>query len=193
MAGRLAPLTGRGRKSLVTLTTGLFLGAAALGICARGEYMRLDDFLTLVFERAEPERETIWFNGDQRATIKDMFGHEPGSLRQRYWGQGTRTAWVLEEIGKESPITVGIAVHGGRISRLEILAFRESRGWEVRYPFFTDQFIGQTLDERGQLSEPVDSITGATLSVRAVKKVARMALFLHRQTPYGDEPLTASQ
>jgi hypothetical protein len=62
-----------------------------------------------------------------------------------------------------------------------VLAFRESRGWEIRYPFFTDQFSGLTLAPDGYLSKPIDGITGATLSVRAVERVTRLALWLNAQ------------
>ena len=74
-----------------------------------------------------------------------------------------------------------MVVAGERIERVEVLAFRESRGWEIRYPFFTDQFSGLTLAEDGYLSEHIDGITGATLSVRAVERVARLALWLDAQ------------
>ncbi|MCV6604514.1 MAG: FMN-binding protein, partial [Porticoccaceae bacterium] len=69
------------------------------------------------------------------------------------------------------------------IEQVKILEFRESRGWEVRYPFFTKQFIGVGLahKKRYRLDSHIDGITGATLSVRAVKKVATLALFFHRQ------------
>ncbi len=72
-------------------------------------------------------------------------------------------------------------VLAARIERVEVLAFRESRGWEIRYPFFTSQFSGLTLAPDGYLSQSVDGITGATLSVRAVERVARLALWLDAQ------------
>jgi hypothetical protein len=65
---------------------------------------------------------------------------------------------------------------------LRVLEFRESRGWEVRYPFFTDQFGGIGLRPDLQLDRPIDGISGATLSVRALKKLARLALYLTQQT-----------
>jgi hypothetical protein len=64
---------------------------------------------------------------------------------------------------------------------IEVLAFRESRGWEIRYPFFTSQFSGLELADDGYLSESIDGITGATMSVRAVERVARLALWLDAQ------------
>ena len=59
-----------------------------------------------------------------------------------------------------------------------LLAFH---GWEVRYPFFTDQFNGLQLDEKKQLNKKVDGISGATLSVNALTRLSRLALHLHRE------------
>jgi hypothetical protein len=46
----------------------------------------------------------------------------------------------------------------------------------VRYPFFTDQFDGATLTAKSRLDRNIDGITGATLSVGAVTRIARVAL-----------------
>jgi len=159
------------------------LALAALTVFAcRGlaeEYMDRDRFLALAFASAEPEMKTLWLNAAARSAAEDAVGWAPQALRLRYWHADGRTAWILEDIGKEQPITLGVAVAGGRIERVEVLAFRESRGWEIRYPFFTEQFRGAGLAGDGRLSRPIDGITGATLSVRAVERVARLALWLH--------------
>ena len=63
---------------------------------------------------------------------------------------------------------------------VKVLIFRESRGWEVRYPFFTDQFKGATLVTDNNLDRKIDGITGATLSVNALTKLGRIALLLHK-------------
>jgi len=96
----------------------------------------------------------------------------------RYWSRDERTAWILEEIGKTEPITTGIVVDKGAIARISVLIYRESRGWEVRYPFFTDQFKGATLNSTHELDRNIDGISGATLSVRALTRLARVALLL---------------
>ena len=92
---------------------------------------------------------------------------------------GTRSAWILNEIGKELPITIGVAVSSGAIASVDVLEFRESRGWEVRYPFFTDQFVDARLGPNDKLDRRIDGITGATMSVDAVTRVAQVALLLH--------------
>lgn len=145
------------------------------------EYLGRDDFLNLAFGDDQAEMQTLWFTEERRAAARAAIGWSPVALRLRYWQSGERTAWILEDIGKEQPITLGVTVTGNSIERVDVLAFRESRGWEIRYPFFTSQFSGLKLATDGYLSQPVDGITGATLSVRAVERVARLALWLDSQ------------
>ncbi len=106
-------------------------------------------------------------------------GHDFHSLRVRYWRDGAKSAWVLDEIGKELPITIGITVSDGAIDNVSVLEFRESRGWEVRYPFFTDQFVDARLGPDEDLNQRIDGITGATMSVGAITRITRVALLLH--------------
>ena len=117
-----------------------------------------------------------------------MLGHRFGKLRVRYWFDGETSVWVLDEIGKELPITIGVTVRDHAIADVRVLEFRESRGWEVRYPFFTGQFQGLGLTSTRELDQPIDGISGATLSVRALKKLARLALYLHQQTEFSRDP-----
>ena len=48
----------------------------------------------------------------------------------------------------------------------------------MRYPFFTDQFVAARLQSDERLDRSIDGITGATLSVGAVTRIARVALVL---------------
>ena len=116
-----------------------------------------------------------------------MLGHDFKSLRVRYWYDGAKSAWVLDEVGKEMPITIGVSVAAGAIDNVRVLEFRESRGWEVRYPFFTDQFIEARLGPNERLDRNIDGITGATLSVNAVTRIARIALLLHEHVAHDDQ------
>lgn len=166
------------RQLLLPLLVLFLLAPAAQ---ARGVYQSDTDFINEVFDGQPPPSAVIWLTGELRQQATEILGHPPGQLRLRYWARGTRSAWILEEIGKEKPITVGIVIDDGRISRVKVLAFRESRGWEVRHPFFTRQYQGAGLDERDRLDRAIDGISGATLSVRALNKLARLALFLDRQ------------
>lgn len=144
-----------------------------------GRYVETDDYLRSVFPSDLPAPRTLWVSGDLRDGVERLLGHRFAALRVRYWFDGRKSAWVLDEIGKELPITIGVAVSGNTIENVRVLEFRESRGWEVRYPFFTDQFTGARLGPGDRLDRRIDGITGATLSVGAVKRIARVALVLH--------------
>ncbi|HEX7031281.1 MAG TPA: FMN-binding protein [Gammaproteobacteria bacterium] len=135
-------------------------------------------FLGQAFEGSPPDASLVWLTGERGDAAAEILGHKPSSLRVRYWQQGGRTAWILEEIGREEFITAGFVIDDGALSNVQVLAFRESRGWEIKHDFFTDQFKGVELKRDRGLSEPIDNITGATLSVNAMKRMARLALYL---------------
>ncbi len=158
----------------------LFLVSAA-AFAESGVYQSRAAFLREALGSPEPTSAVIWMQKEMQATAKEILGHPYDGLRVRYWYEGDRSAWILDEIGKEKPITMGIVVDNGEVTMLRVLQFRESRGWEIRYPFFTRQFSGLTLTEKGALNKSIDGITGATLSVRAAARSANLALYLDEQ------------
>jgi hypothetical protein len=148
------------------------------------QYLSVQDFLANNFS-TEPAVEKFWLNKTHQAKAQKILGHRVNTMRLRYWVKDNKSAWIIDEIGKEKPITTGIVIseQGGeaKIESVEILAFRESRGWEVRYPFFTEQFFGAMLTDNDSLDRRIDGITGATMSVRSVTKSSEWALYLHSQ------------
>ncbi len=153
-----------------------------LGVSATGRYQEPSDFIAETFSGGAPKISKIWIKKELKEKINEIMEHDLGVLRLKYWKKDKRSAWILEEIGKERPITAGIVVNDNKIETIKVLAFRESRGWEVRYPFFTDQFSDAKLADEYRLDRNIDGISGATLSVRAMKKMARLALLLHQET-----------
>lgn len=149
-------------------------------------YQRPEDFLAETFAGAPPPPAMLWITPDMRGDIDRILGHAHfNALRVRYWGRDGRTAWILEEIGKYEPITTGLVVRDGRMERVKVLIYRESHGWEVRYPFFTNQFKDLELAADNRLNKSIDGISGATLSVNALRNLARLALYLHAQATSG--------
>jgi hypothetical protein len=176
--------------SLKKISAVLLLTLTCSGLLARGVYQEPEAFLTQSFADDVPEPELIWLTGARKAAVAELLGHDYPTLRVRYWRHAQRSAWILEEIGKEQPITVGLVVNDGLLERIKVLEFRESRGWEVRHPFFTDQFRDAGLDAKRNLDRHIDGISGATLSVRAMKKMARLALYLDAETRAQDVAAT---
>lgn len=146
---------------------------------ARGVYQAPEAFIDTAFAGHPPERAAIWLDSELKQRLARQTGQSFRQLRIPYWLEGQRSAWILEAIGKEEPITLGVVVNDGRIEKIKVLIYRESRGWEVRHDFFTEQFIGASLGETTRLDRSIDGISGATLSVRAVTQLTETALLLH--------------
>jgi len=153
----------------------------AVSVSARGIYQTDEEFLAETFNNDVPKSQVIWLKGDLKKTMTEILGHRYAGLRIRYWHKEGRKAWILEEIGKEQPITFGIVTAQDKVEKVKVLAFRESRGGEIRYPAFTKQFTDASLLEN-ELDRHIDGISGATLSVRAMTAIVTLALYLDKFT-----------
>lgn len=157
----------------------LLVGTLLLSLRVAAGEVTLDAFLAESFTGQAPATQMLWLTPELKARAAKVLDHPYAGMRVKYWREGNRTAWVIDEIGKERPITIGVVVSAGHIEQVKVLAFRESRGGEVRYPFFTKQFVNAGLRDGDRLDRTIDGITGATLSVWAVTKVSRLALLFH--------------
>jgi hypothetical protein len=137
-----------------------------------------DRFVAEAFGGSAPATQTLWLDDALQARIEPVLGHRYPRARLHYWRSGARVAWVLDEVGKEFPITAGFVVDGDRIDSTRLLIYRESRGDEIRFPAFLKQFQGRRLRANGQLEGRIDGISGATLSVDAMRRMASLALTL---------------
>ena len=172
-------IVGKFTKPFVHLLVAMSFMAIVLPVSqANSDYIEPQDFLARVFAGDMPESNTVWLSGEKKEIAEKILGHKPDFLRARYWGDVNRSAWILDEIGKTEPITIGIVVKDNQIEDIQVLAFRESRGWEIKHDFFTRQFKGARMVDAQQLSNSIDGISGATLSVRAMTNVSRLVLFL---------------
>lgn len=145
------------------------------------EYQSKENFLYQAFSEPPPKAKLFWIQKALQPSVKKILQHKPGFIRTRYWQNDSQTVWILQEIGKTKPIKVGIIIQNHRITKIKVLAFQESRGWEVKHAFFTDQFKDISISDDLSLDKPIDGISGATLSVRALKKIAQLALFFDQQ------------
>jgi hypothetical protein len=170
------------KVSIVMLVT-LLLPAL---VSAASVYETQADFLSRAFAESPPEPSVLWLSGERKSVVRQLLGHDYNALRVRYWCQAGRSAWILDEIGKELPITVGTIVENNYIRNLRVLTYRENRGGEVATPAFTDQFNNALLEDDNELNVKIDGISGATLSVHSLTRVATMALFLHAESGCSD-------
>ncbi len=175
-------LMTRGKILFVLLLT---LSLPAL-VFPASVYETQAEFLSRAFVKSPPEPGILWLSGERKSAVRQLLGHDYSALRLRYWCQAERSAWILDEIGKELPITVGIIIENNYIKNLRVMTYRENRGGEVATPAFTDQFISAELEDNNKLDVNIDGISGATLSVKSLTRLAGLALFLHVESNCND-------
>lgn len=156
---------------------------AALLLCpsllhATKIYQQPVDFVSEQFGGVTPPPKVQSLSSDMQSRLHKMNGRKYQSSRVRYWTMGERTVFILDDIGKTQPITIGYVLDGNKITSVKVLIYRESHGDDVSRSYFTKQFKSMTLSETGRLSKTPKNIAGATLSVRTMSRMARAALFL---------------
>jgi len=84
---------------------------------------------------------------------------------------------VLNVVGKKRPITFMIVITPeGKIKAIEVLLYRETKGFQIRHARFMTQFHEKTKADPLRLGQDIRSISGATLSSRAAAYAVRKAL-----------------
>lgn len=148
---------------------------------AEDVYQRPEDFIKETFNGSVPAKKSFSLNRNQQKIINKIMGRSYYLSKAEYWETGGRTAWILEEIGKVKPITTGFVVNDSKIERMKVLIYRESHGWQVKHEFFTDQFNDLELKDNYKLTGYIDNISGATMSVDALRNLGELALYLDQE------------
>lgn len=93
-------------------------------------------------------------------------------------GKWLGSVYIDEVIGKYELITYAVSFSpAGEIVAVEILAYRESHGQEIRLPAWRKQFVGKRSLDELRFGEQIKSISGATLSCRHVTEgIQRLTL-----------------
>ena len=163
------------------LTLIVILSSATFAV-AEDVYQTPESFVAESFDGKAPNKQSLIINAPLSEKVSKIMGKHYKLDQTQYWSKDGRTAWILEDIGKFQPITTGFVVgQDGTLERVKVLIYRESHGWEVKHEFFTRQFKGAGLKREKKLDQRVDGISGATLSVNALKRLSALALILHKE------------
>ncbi len=162
----------------------LGLGTIAPAHAIDDVHETLDAFLAETFGATVPAPKFLDLDGNAQAQISAALGHSYPQSRLRYWKGNGITAWVIMDKGKEGyQLTdAAFAVKGGAIDIARVLIYRESHGEEVADAAFLNQFPGAHA-AGGQLDRKIDNISGATLSVKMMQRMAAAAIALDALTP----------
>jgi hypothetical protein len=148
-------------------------------------FLSEEEAVKLMFPRSERIKKYILrVPTDKKMAIEERIGWKfPEDAFEVYIGEtGTQVdgyALVQNTIGKHKPMTymVGVDAHG-RVSNVELLVFRESRGSEVRTKRFNAQYEGKTVLDPVRINKDIINISGATMSVRSMSAGVKRVLVL---------------
>ncbi len=158
-----------------------------------GVYLTPGEALNRVFPGAERIRTVVLrLNPEQRKRIEKHARARVSFTRMDvhigiFEGKPIGYAMVHDVKGKSRPITFMVLITPrGRVRQVEVLAYRESHGGEIRYPSFLRQFVGKSLLDPIRNRRDIRNISGATISCRAISDGVRTLLSLWEEF-YGKE------
>ena len=165
------------------------LAAAPVQIVIATEYLSVEGAQKALFPQADLFSEFILsLNEAQREQVARLAGPQPPHRSLRAWkamrgGELAGYVFVDEVIGRGDFITYAAGIDSaGHLSSLEVLAYRESHGGEIRSDAWRHQFAGR--QGLGQLRAQTDikNIAGATLSCEHVTAGVRWLVALWQVT-----------
>src|SRR3989475_6774427 len=148
-------------------------------------YLTEEQALKLLFPKSNNiKAEELRLTPEQKARIQERIGWKFPEESFRAFkaetnGKVDAYAVLQETIGKHRLITYLVGVTpDGKVSDVEILVYRESKGSEVRTKRFNSQYEGKTVLDPIRINKDIINITGATMSVRSVSAGVKRALVL---------------
>ena len=170
------------------LVGGVLAGAAAPAFAI--QYLTIDQAQRTLYPEANRFQDTaLQLNSEQMRQVEQISGLPARSVGWRVFA-AYRDSRLLghvvvdDVIGKVELISYAVAVApDGTVQQIEIMAYRESHGFEIRNPAWRRQFAGKTAQAGLKLGDGIANISGATLScthvtdgVRRIAAIAQVAL-----------------
>ena len=137
-----------------------------------------ENFLKKIESSSPLTKKRLILKKEQLAKIQIPMGHKYKKRIFKYWTSDSQTIWILNSIGKYKPITAAFIVQSCKIKSAHVLIYREQHGYEIKYSAFLSQFSQIGINNDSKLNKNIDNISGATLSVNSMDRMARTALIL---------------
>ena len=161
------------------------LTAAPVQIVVAAEYLSVEGAQKALFPQADRFTELVLsLNAEQRTQVATLAGPQPPHRSLRAWkamrgGELVGYVFVDEVIGREDFITYAAGIDAaGHLSALEVLAYRESHGGEIRSDAWRRQFAGRQRLGELRVQTDIKNIAGATLSCEHVTEGVRWLVAL---------------
>ena len=182
----------RSRNFFLTFSFSLvsFVFLSSFAFAEEEKKFQLQVYLTKkqAFEIAFPgadeiKKERLWPTKEEIRAIEEIYMYKIYETRFTFYtgiknGKSMGSMLIDNIIGKSFPITFMTVLNtDGTVRDVEIMVYREPQGWEVRYKSFRSQFYGKDTSSN---SNEILSISGATLSVRAIKSGVYKAMAAYK-------------
>lgn len=182
----------RSRNFYLTFSFSLvsFVFLSTFAFAEEEKKFQLQVYLTKkqAFEIAFPgadkiKKERLWLTKEEIRAIEKIYMYKIYETRFTFYtgiknGKPMGSMLIDNIIGKSFPITFMTVLNtDGTVRDVEIMVYREPQGWEVRYKSFRSQFYGKDTSSN---SNEILSISGATLSVRAIKSGVYKAMAAYK-------------
>ena len=174
-------------------STKLLIGGVALlsvGSAFATQYLSVEEAQKVMFPEASVFKPVpLSLNTEQMKQIEALANLPARSIQWRVstaWQGDKLLGYIVQDdvIGKYELISYAVALQpDASIKQIEILAYRESHGFEIRNAAWRKQFVGKSAQAGLAVGEGIANISGATLStnhvtdgVRRIAAVAQIAL-----------------
>lgn len=177
----------------MNIRTGSALATCALlasGSAFATQYLTAEEAQQVMFADATAFKpQPLELTAAQMRDVQKLAGLPARSVQWRVmsaWHGETLLGYVVldEVVGKYELISYAVALNpDATVRQIEILAYRESHGFEIRSPAWRKQFVGKSAQAGLAIGEGISNISGATLSsnhvtdgVRRIAAVVQVAL-----------------
>jgi len=158
----------------------LWLPVAAVStpVCATN-YLSVEQAQQAIFPGARFESLPLPLSDEQREAIAKSSGSPVSRHEAQSWRVGDAGYFFVDEVvGKHELITFAVGLNAdGTIRQVEILAYREPYGYEIRNERWRRQFVGKRAPLR--MDHDIQNISGATLSCTHLTQAINRILALY--------------
>jgi hypothetical protein len=163
----------------------VFASLLPVPVVVAADYLNIETAQKAVYPDADLFQEVVLRQSpEQLQAILERAGPQPPHGMIRIWS-ASRNGAVLghvlvdEVIGRQNFITYALGIDSnGSIRALEIMAYRESHGGEIRNPGWRGQFAHRSELDQLRFRADIKNISGATLSSEHVTQGVRWLLAL---------------
>lgn len=156
-----------------------------VAVVAAAEYLSVDAAQKAVYSEADRFQEIVLQQSpEQLQTLLARAGPQPPHGIIRVWSASKNGVvlghmFVDEVIGRQNLITYAVGIDtNGTLRNLEIMAYRESHGGEIRNPAWRAQFAHRGDLAQLRFGSDIKNISGATLSSEHVTQGVRWLVAL---------------